>query len=292
MAMINVNRGATSLGIFSDEDVRAGLRTGRFAPTDLGWREGMTSWQPLAQFPEFASETAGAAAAQGAPTTAITSSQVATETPIVRTGLPWENRQERGFVNAFTETLVMVLTKPVEAFQIMRTEGGFGDPLLYALIGGSLGFIVYCLLTIALQSVGMFASRNNPFAAMFGAGIGMVFFIILAPLFVAVTVFIAAAVMHLCLMLVGGAKKSFETTFRVICFATGSAQPLLIIPFCGGLISGIWGIVVECIGLAHGHETDTGRAVLAVLLPVIVCCGGALVLGVMFGVMGALSAQH
>lgn len=293
MAMINVNRGATSLGIFSEEDVRAGLRTGRFAPTDLGWREGMTNWLPLAQFPEFTAETAGAASAESAPTTAITSSQVATETPIARTGLPWENRQERGLVNAFTETLVMVLTKPADAFQKMRTEGGLGDPLLYALIGGSLGFIVYCLLTFALQSFGgMFGGHNNPFAAMFGAGIGMVLFIILAPLFVALTVFIAAAIIHLCLMLVGGAKKSFETTFRVICFATGSAQPLLIIPFCGGLISGIWGIVVECIGLARAHETDTGRAVLAVLLPVIVCCGGALLFGVMFGVMGALSARH
>jgi hypothetical protein len=39
--MINVNRGATSLGAFSEEDVRDGLRTGRFLPTDLGWREGM-----------------------------------------------------------------------------------------------------------------------------------------------------------------------------------------------------------------------------------------------------------
>jgi hypothetical protein len=53
MAMIHVNRGATTLGIFSEEEVSEGLRTGRFAPSDIGWREGMANWQPLSQFSEL-----------------------------------------------------------------------------------------------------------------------------------------------------------------------------------------------------------------------------------------------
>jgi len=53
MAMIHVNRGATSLGVFSEEEVRDGLHTGRFVLTDLGWREGMANWQPLAGFSEL-----------------------------------------------------------------------------------------------------------------------------------------------------------------------------------------------------------------------------------------------
>jgi hypothetical protein len=65
----------------------------------------------------------------------------------------------------------------------------------------------------------------------------------------------------------------------------------MIVPFCGGLISGIWGLVAECIGLARAHETDTGRAVLAVFLPLIVCCGGGILLAIIFGGIGALS-QH
>jgi hypothetical protein len=36
MATIHVNRGGTSVGTFSEEDVRAGLRSGRFVGTDLG----------------------------------------------------------------------------------------------------------------------------------------------------------------------------------------------------------------------------------------------------------------
>ena len=45
--MIHLNRGATSLGIFSEEEVREGLRSGRFVPDDMGWREGRANWQPL-----------------------------------------------------------------------------------------------------------------------------------------------------------------------------------------------------------------------------------------------------
>ena len=66
MAMIHVNRGASSLGAFQEEQVREGLRSGRFLSTDLGWREGMASWQPLSQFAEFAGDIA-AAPSTGAP---------------------------------------------------------------------------------------------------------------------------------------------------------------------------------------------------------------------------------
>jgi uncharacterized membrane protein YhaH (DUF805 family) len=60
--MIHVNRGGTSLGLFPEEEVREGLRTGRFAPSDFGWRVWMTNWQPLSQFPELgppAAESSG-----------------------------------------------------------------------------------------------------------------------------------------------------------------------------------------------------------------------------------------
>src|SRR5881275_2083592 len=129
MAMIHVNRGTTSLGVFSENEVREGLSAGRFAPTDIGWREGMANWQPLSQFPEFAGAAAPAVPpVQGAGTPMATPASA-------RTGLPWEHRQGRGFFNAFIETVSMVLTRPAEAFGIMKREGGLGEPLIYALIG-------------------------------------------------------------------------------------------------------------------------------------------------------------
>ncbi|MEP6586328.1 MAG: YIP1 family protein [Candidatus Udaeobacter sp.] len=282
--MIHVNRGTTSLGVFSEQEIGEGLSTGRFAPTDIGWREGMASWQPLSQFPEFG-ETAAAIVPPVQPGATPTVTTVAG-----RTGLPWEHRQERGFFNAFIETLTMVLTRPAEAFSAMKREGGLGEPLIYALIGGSVGGIVSFLFTLGFQSIGLFADKNNSLAAMTGMGIGSVAMIILLPLFIVIFLFIWSALAHVCLMIVGGANHSFETTFRVFAFTQGSAGPLQIIPLCGGLISGIWAIVCNCIGLARAQETDTGRAVLAVFSPLIVCCGGGLLIAFMF--MGAWTASH
>jgi hypothetical protein len=285
MAMIHVNRGATSLGAFPEEEVREGLRTGRFASTDLGWREGMPSWKPLSQFSEFA------AAAPTAPPPQIGATSTS-DTAAPRSGLPWEHRQERGFANAFIETLAMVLTKPDQAFRTMKTEGGLAEPLIYALIGGCVGGIVSLLLSLGLQSMGLFAGQRDTFAALAGIGVGSIALIVLVPVFIVIGLFIGAAIVHLCLMVVGGANKSFETTFRVLAFSQGSTGPLQIIPVCGGLIAGVWALVVNCIGLARAHETSTGRAVLAVLLPLLVCCGAGILLLFMFGGIAALSQQH
>ena len=286
MAMIHVNRGTTTLGVFSDDEVREGLSAGRFAPTDIVWREGMATWQPLSQFPEFGVAAVGSDVPPVQPGAAPISTTVSE-----RTGLPWEHRQERGFFNAFIETLTMVLTRPAEAFSVKR-EGGFGEPLIYALIGGCVGGIVAFLFSLGFQSMGLFADKNNGLATITGMGIGSAAMIIVLPLFIVIGLFIGSGIVHLCLMIVGGANQPFETTFRVVAFSQGSAGPLQIIPLCGGLISGVWGLVCNCIGLARAHQTDTGRAVLAVFLPLIVCCGGGLLIAFMFGAMGAWSASH
>jgi hypothetical protein len=288
MATFHINRSGTNLGTFSEDEVREGLRSGKFVGTDLGWCEGMATWQPLAQISEFAQETApgaaGPAPQAAAGGTAITPG--ATAAP--RSGLPWDDRQQKGFFSAFVETLQMVLTRPGEAFTAMRREGGFGEPLIYAVIGASAGAIVQFLFSLVLHSLGLFADRRDVFGAMAGMGIGSVGFIIFFPLAVIIGLFIGAAIIHLCLMIVGGAKQPFETTFRVLAFSQGSTGVLQMIPICGGLIAGVWGLVVNCIGLARAHETDTGRAVLAILLPLIVCCGLGLVLVSMLGGLAAL----
>jgi hypothetical protein len=92
-------------------------------------------------------------------------------------------------------------------------------------------------------------------------------------------------------MLVGGANRSFETTFRVLCFSVGSANLFAMIPMCGGLIAAIYQVVLECIGLSRAHQTTTGKAAMAVFLPVILCCGVILLLA-MLGGFGALLNKH
>lgn len=146
-------------------------------------------------------------------------------------------------------------------------------PMLFALIGGCAGMIVSFLLQVLL-SVGFMADR--PFFMIGIRTAGLWGFILLIPVLVIVGMFIVSGIFHLCLKILGGAKKSFETTFHVVCFSSGSTSLLSMFPFCGGMIAAVWNLVLECIGLARAHEIDTGKAVLAVLLPVVVCCGGAI----------------
>jgi hypothetical protein len=91
---------------------------------------------------------------------------------------------------------------------------------------------------------------------------------------------------HLCLILLGGAKESFFATVRVISYAQG-ALIFSIIPCVGSLIATVWQIVMVVSGLGEVHETNTGKAVIAALMPIMVCCGLA-ILGilVMFSVFG------
>ena len=238
--------------------------------TDMAWEEGMPDWRPLAQV--MADKPAAAIPAPGpAGTSPLPISSSVPSSQASGGGLPWEHREELGLVKAFFDTVSMVLTQPAVAFATMKTEGDMTGPMLFALIGGSTGDDRFHLIhKIALHSLGFMADRQN---AMFGMGIAGIWafgYILVVPVIVILGMFIGSGILHLCLMIVGGAKKPFETTFRVVCFSSGSTYLLSMIPFCGGMIASVLEYVLECIGLARAHEIDTGKAVVAVLLPVIV----------------------
>src|SRR5260370_37188661 len=124
----------------------------------------MGNWEALSPFADL-----GGAAPIVPPPEISAVSTGATGAP--RSRLAWDERQARGFFNAFVETLVMVLTKPDAAFRAMKIEGGLVEPLIYALIGGWLGGVVAFLFSLGFKSVGLFGSRNNAFGMLTGMGI-------------------------------------------------------------------------------------------------------------------------
>jgi hypothetical protein len=292
MATIHVARDGAKLGEFSLEQIREGLRTGQFRPTDLGWEQGLPDWRPLAT---FVVEKPAAAAPSIEPVPgAAAVSPMTTPGATAGAGLPWEYRAQLGFVKAWFDTVSLLITKPSEAFTMMRPEGGLIDPLLFGLIGGCAGGIVSLLFQGLLKSIPGFAGRNDVLD-YFGVGLWTIIIIyaVLMPVLVAIGLFVGGGILHLCLMMVGGANRSFETTFRVACFTAGSANLFSMIPFCGGIIALVYHIVLECIGLSRAHPTTTGKALLAIFLPMIVCCGLIVLLVVLLGGFGALmNRQH
>jgi hypothetical protein len=288
MPMIHVARDGAKLGEFTLEQVREGLGTGQFRPTDLGWQSGMGDWRPLSEFVGAAAPSAAVAP----PTLPAVAAGVSAAS--AGSGLPWEHRSQIGFVKAWFDTVSLLITKPGDAFTMMRPEGGMLDPLLFGIIGGCAGSIVSILFQGVFSSLPGFAGRNNAFE-MFGLGHWglIIIWAVLSPLLVLIGLFLGSGIVHLCLMLVGGANRSFETTFRVVCFTSGSAGLFSMVPFCGGIIAAVYHVVLECIGLSRAHQTTTGKALLSIFLPMIVCCGLIVLLVVVAGGFGAFfRSQH
>lgn len=292
MATIHVSRSGATLGTFEEEKVREGLRTGEFIGTDLGWMEGMATWRPLSELDDFRTAPPVQPAAPeptAADTEASAAAPVVVATPVATTGLPWENREQSGWLNALVETVQMVLLRPEQAFSVMRRAGGLMDPLLYTLILGMVGALISFVFSFGLHAFGI--GSQSGLGALLGTGAVSFVWLIAMPVILLLTAFIVAGLFHLVLMLVGGAKQPFETTLRVFCYSSGSANVLQIIPVCGGLIAGVYSLVLNCIGLARAHETDSWRAVVAVLSPILICCGGGLALAILMGGLAAVGAN-
>lgn len=184
---------------------------------------------------------------------------------------PWDDRENVGFLKALFDTWVQTVFNPVQFFSKMPPEGGMGGPLLYGFIMSEISLLVAMMWQGMSLFVPSFVERGG--MEYLGAPIaGMTFIFFISPILVLVGLFLSSAILHLCLLIVGGARQSFETTFRVVCFAT-SAQLWSLVPFCGGFVAGIWNLVLQIIGLRESHDISTGRAALAVFLPAIVCCG-------------------
>jgi len=213
-------------------------------------------------------------------------------------GTPWDRRGQIGFVAALFETTKDVLATPAEFFRRMPVTGGIGGPLLYALILGYLGVVISALYDTVFRTV-----MGDPFAGwgrrgelerilpLLEGGSSFLFQLILGPFLILFVTFVASGIYHLVLLLLGGANRGFEATFRVVCFGQ-AADVLVLIPFCGSLVAVVYYVVVAIIGLAEAHGTSRGTAAAAVLLPILLaccCCLAALAAGV--GMVGGLAGM-
>jgi len=189
----------------------------------------------------------------------------------VRPGLPWEANQSGG---TWWETTKLCLLNPTHAFSIMRQEGGFGNPIMFNLIGQMIGAGFAAVWQVLFGLVAMGAAGGggeaagaviiNIVAQVIGGLVG-------AAIGATIGTFIAAGITHLFLMMVGAGNKGYEATFRVMSFAQGSLAWTQIIPILGPIVGGIWALVIQVIGLAKAQETDIGKVIIAIVLQIVAC---------------------
>lgn len=140
---IHVARQTVQLGVFSPEEINAGLASGRFTRLDLGWMNGMAAWKPLGEWPEFASVMATIPVPGAAE-------------PSVASAIPWEQGKSLG---SFFATFKSSILSPWATLPTGRFA--FGD------------WVAYCYLALALnlpcQLLALFAfgSKNQQLADLF-----------------------------------------------------------------------------------------------------------------------------
>lgn len=296
---IHLARDGAALGVFSPDEVRAGLADGRFRPSDLAWRGGMAAWTPLAEWPEYATAPSVAAAAADA-----------------RAGIEWETNPSFGsLLRGMASTVFNPAPLAGARLSFGRSLGG----AYLSLLVGLLPFFGLLLLNqkvepLQMEALGALADTLNPaFAQGFrdglleqqggeqpGAGIMAcvsVCMLSVLPLFVALV-----GLPQWCLYRLLGSKASVE---RVVSGGVLVAVWLGIIllpvsilvsslAFLSPGLSLLASLLAQLVSLvlysrAMGHALGCGfwRALGVQLLLLLICCACVCCLAMLVGIAGA-----
>ena len=262
---IHVARNSAQLGIFSSEEIIAGLQSGRFLASDLAWRDGMPAWTPLGDWSEF----------RGVGVPPSPSAQPAEPGEPAPSMPSWE--RGASFSN-YVATIKEVALEPVRTFANLR-DGGYARPIAFSywslLPAWILGSLMYAGIAFFILSAGQsvslpkdpamqWLSGTAPLtAALIISGFLAVVFV-LTPLFQ----FLGAAFTHL-LLLPWKPAGSYAQTYRANAYASAAFMPFVFIP-CLNYIAAPWQLVALIIAHSQVHRIAWWKVVIS--LVVIPCC--------------------
>lgn len=109
------------------------------------------------------------------------------------------------------------------------------------------------------------------FEALYESGFGIIIVIILFVIFFIsglVGIFIGGGIIHLGVLLFGG-KRGYSETVKALVYGGTPAYLFGWIPFLT-IIFAIWALILEIFGIRELQDLSTGRAVAAMLVPIII----------------------
>lgn len=192
---------------------------------------------------------------------------------------PWEDQDKLGFAQSMWLTVRDSMLIPERFFSEMPTRGGFVTPLLYALIVQTVGTMVGLVWAIVLDS----PMLEHP---MLAEG-GPVILAVIIPFLLILGIFAWAALLYIGLLIVTG-SRSFEAVFRIICY-TSAPDLFSVIPYFGGFIGLGWKVYITVIAIREVCDVSMGKAIQAMILPLMVCCGLTVMSVAFIGSMATLS---
>ena len=201
-------------------------------------------------------------------------------------GLPWESRGQN--VGTWIETTKHIITEPVAAFHDMWPEGGLLPAVTFWLVG----ILILAVVEIAWQIIGeLVLAANNGALDIAAIAIGTAFMLAMVMLLCLAMLMVQSVMLHLLLLMLGGANRGFATTFRVVAYVTGATGWVQVVPCLGGCVQLILVLVTASNGLASAHETTSGKAAAAVIIHVVILFGigvaiaaGLVALGIHLGI--------
>jgi hypothetical protein len=276
------------------------IATGKVTNRCLVWCKGMSDWQPLHSVVLEPPATDAPEPAPSGDFPQISLDPVAKvsapELPEVEQVMPsWENRGTGGWISAFFNTITEVLTNPSTTFRRLPQSGSWGRPLSYYMLCSTIStvFWVLVLRVSPPPNVPLGVPGMNPAALNIPLGITLAFVLPFSLLIFPIQAVISTAILQASLWLTGAARQGFETSFRIVGYATGTTSLLSIILLTAGAAASlaqdpalstrvlslssyvmmIWGFIILAKAISGAHGISLPRTLLALMLPLLLCCG-------------------
>lgn len=188
--------------------------------------------------------------------------------------IPLENQDRYGLFRGLWKTWAQACTSPHTLFSKLHYNDEVGLAIFFMFLYAGVTTGIY-FLWMVLLSLGQGAMAplpelaNSQEWAAIARQNAFVWGVIalLAPMFVVTLFFLRVLVSHLLLLLFGGGERGMIMTLRAMAYAQAPGL-FAVAPCCGLPIRWVWSLVLEILGLAEIHKTDTWRTALAILLPV------------------------
>jgi hypothetical protein len=202
-----------------------------------------------------------------------------------RSALPWDQRDQLGLMRAWFQTCTKLLIEPTQTLASTAKDGTIGSSLLFSMLCTTAGVLTTLMLCVpAYGSIFIGAMKvseqsgggSNAPAIGIGLAVGIALFLMYFAMALggqAVSLFVFGGVEHLVLHLLGE-RELGGYTVTVRAHALGLAPFVLgLIPVCGPVVMGMWSLVLRCITLMQLQKVSAGKAVAAVLGPMLLLCG-------------------
>lgn len=183
--------------------------------------------------------------------------------------VPWERQDAYGFFPALILTLRKILFQPLDFFGNLPEGRPKSKALVFNLLISEFLLLIDFMWTLAgLRARIGSPGQHDALSVLGSSPLSFLLALLLVPLVISVGIYLDAWVTHLLLILFRSTKKSFDETFRVLCY---SAAPTVLtaVPVAGQLLSPVilvWYMALQAIGLKKCHEGAYTQTLAAIFI--------------------------